>query len=248
MSRDTLSQDSLKEANRWRARLSGHGNALGAAGYRAEDDGRPGQFLSAAGASAVVDPREGGFDDIIVGAAWDNMATKESGALEKLAQNLMNKGVDLDLGCLYELQDGARGAVQGFGNVFGSYDEKPYIFLTRDERTGDRRGDDERLIINGGKWSQIKSVLLYVYIYGGVADWASVRPQIHVDVPQEPPLVITPHVAEGAYPVDTSICVIGQLENIRDGIKLTHYSEYFASHPAMDRAFGYGLRWEDGSK
>jgi tellurite resistance protein TerA len=248
MTRDTLSQDSLREANRWRSRFSGHGNAAGAAGYRAADDGLPGQFLSEAGATASIDPPAGGFEDIVIGAAWDNTRGQDANALEKLAQKALGKGVDLDLGCLYELQDGTRGAVQGFGDIFGAYDEPPYILLDRDERTGDRPGDDERLVINGGAWGRLKSVLLYVYIYEGAADWAAVRPQIHVDVPGEAPLVITPHVAAGAYPVDTSVCVVAQLENVRGGIRLTHFSEYFASHPAMDRAFGYGLVWEDGSK
>jgi tellurite resistance protein TerA len=244
MTRNKLSQDSMAEASRWRAEKSGHGKAAGAAGYRAPDDGRPGQFLSESGASAAVDPRPGGFPDIVVGAAWDNVRAKDANPVEKLAQQVMGKGVDLDLGCLYELADGSRGAIQGFGEEFGAHDKPPYIFLPRDERTGDRRGDDEILIINGRRWAEIRNILLYIYIYEGAPDWAAVRPQVHVNVPEEPPMVITPHVRS----TDMPVCAIAQLENVRGGIRLTHHSEYFADHNSMDNAFGYGIAWAEGGK
>ncbi len=45
-------------------------------------------------------------------------------------------GIDLDLGCLYELKDGRKGAVQALGNAFGSLNQPPYISLDGDDRTG----------------------------------------------------------------------------------------------------------------
>jgi len=38
------------------------------------------------------------------------------------------------------------------------------------------------------------------------------------------------------------------IENLDGGVRLTNHSEYFSSQPAMDRAFGFGLAWEDGQK
>ena len=49
-------------------------------------------------------------------------------------------GIDLDLGCLYELNDGRKGAVQALGNAFGSLTNPPFISLDGDDRTGDSVG------------------------------------------------------------------------------------------------------------
>ena len=37
------------------------------------------------------------------------------------------KGIDLDLGCLFELQDGRKGVVQALGNAFGDLERPPYV-------------------------------------------------------------------------------------------------------------------------
>lgn len=47
---------------------------------------------------------------------------------------------------------------------------------------------------------------------------------------------------------ELNVCVIAGLENVRNGIKLSHYTEYYPGHAEMDRAFGYGLQWDDGEK
>ena len=48
------------------------------------------------------------------------------------------KGVDLDLGCLYELADGRKGVVQALGGAFGSLNSAPWIFLDGDDRSFSR--------------------------------------------------------------------------------------------------------------
>lgn len=244
MSRDNTSSDSLAEATRSRASFSGHGNAKGAAGFRVEGDGGPGTFLTKSGETAIVNPQKHGFDDIKIGAAWDNIDVQKPGFINKLLGRTAPANVDLDLGCLYELQDGRRGAIQAFGQMFGSFDEPPYLELSGDERTGDAEGDDEFMMVNGKNWPEIKRILVYVYIYGGAPNWAVIKPQIHVDVPGEKPLVIVPAVDKS----DLAICAVAGLENVRNGIRLTNYNEYYHGHPAMDRAFGFGLQWDDGVK
>lgn len=44
--------------------------------------------------------------------------------------------IDLDLGCLFELQDGSKGCVQALGNSLGNLNNAPYISLDGDDRTG----------------------------------------------------------------------------------------------------------------
>lgn len=223
------SPNSLAEANRDRSEFSGHGDAIGAAGFH--PDGEViGGFLKTTGEMAVVDPREHHFGEIRIGCGW---------------QNVLGKGADLDLGALFELQDGGRGAVQAFGKMFGSYDQAPFIALSGDDKTGDAGSkDNEHICINGAQWPAIKRVLVYAYIYDGVPDWATVKPRITISVPGEKPFIAAPGAHDGQLP----ICAIAGLENSRNGIKMTNYTEYFAGHAEMDRAFGFGIPWADGKK
>ncbi len=239
------SQDSLREATKSRADFSGHGKALGMAGHREVSyDPENCEELRAPGQSIAVSPGAEGFSEILIGVEWDNVQVQKSGFFGKLLKKAARKGVDLDIGCLYELEDGSRGAIQAFGEKWGNFDSPPYIALSGDERTGDAAGHDEYLLVNGAHWDKIKRILVYIYIYGGAPNWAEINPKIIVDVPGDDDLIMTLK----AHNDQLAVCAVGGLENVRGGIKLTNYTEYFPSHPAMDRAFGFGLDWADGKK
>jgi tellurite resistance protein TerA len=240
------SQESLSNASKSRLEFSRHGNSLGAAGYvcRNQETAGNNDFLGRSGDSIAVSPPKGGFDKINVGAAWDNDTALSKSMIGRLLKIEKKLDIDLDLGCLYEMQDGTRGAVQAFGDLFGSYDAAPYIQLSGDERTGDAEGDDEYMLINGQKWSEIKRVILYIYIYKGAQDWAQVAPQIQLRIPGEKQIVVSPSV----HSKNLSLCVIAGLENNRNGMNVTNYTEFFPGHEEMDRAFGWGLQWDDGHK
>ncbi len=245
MTDDKTSIDSMADASRYRSRFSGHGRALGAAGYREKsDDPENCEFLEMPGQSIAVTPGPEGFKSILLGVEWHNVKLQKKGLFGRFLGKMVKQGVDLDLGCLYELQDGTRGAIQAFGEKFGHYKRPPYIALSGDQRTGDHDGYDEFIAINGEKWSEIKRILIYIYIYDGAPSWSEVKPQVVVDVPGEDDLIVTLHAHNDALP----ICAVGGLENVRGGIKLTNYTEYFPGHIEMDRAFGFGLDWGDGKK
>lgn len=239
-----LSSDSMIGATRSRASFSGHGG-LGAAGERqASYDPENCALLSEPGQSIAISPGKDGFEEIMIGGAWDNVPVQNSGFLGKFFKRMRGQGVDLDLGCLYEMQDGTRGAIQAFGEKFGAYDAAPFMALSGDERTGDADGFDESIHVNGAQWSQIKRLLVYIYIYEGAPRWSEVNPKIILDIPGENDLVVTLKAHNDAL----SLCAVGGIENARGGIKLTNYTEYFPGHAEMDRAFGYGLDWDDGVK
>jgi len=243
--KELTSVESLAKASESIADFSGHGTSLGAAGYReASDHPDNCEFLSEPGQSIAISPDNGGFESILVGVAWDNMKTQNSGLFGRWFKKVAKIGVDLDIGCLYELQDGTRGSIQAFGEKFGDFNDPPYISLSGDERTGDAEGHDEYLLINGHKWNEIKRVLVYIYIYKGAPTWSEIKPQIVLDVPGENDLYVTLN----AHDDKLSLCAVGELQNIRGGIKLTNTTEYFPGHQEMDRAFGYGLEWADGQK
>ena len=239
------SVDAIAKASASVVDFSGHGAALGAAGYReASDHADNCEFLNEPGQSIAVSPGAEGFESILLGVAWDNIRTENSGVFGKWFKKVQKIGVDLDIGCLYEMQDGTRGSIQAFGEKFGEFNDAPFMALSGDERTGDAEGHDEYILVNGKKWSEIKRMLVYIYIYKGAPSWSKIKPQIVIDVPGENDLYVTLN----AHSDHLCLCAVGELENVRGGIKLTNRTEYFPGHEEMDRAFGYGLVWEDGEK
>jgi tellurite resistance protein TerA len=248
MSRDKSSMDSLTEATRSRAKFSGHGG-IGAAGYVSDTDDNSYQFLGTTGQTDIFNPHENGYGKIRIGAAWQNLRVEKSqNFISKFIKKAAKVGIDLDLGCLYELHNGQRGSIQAFGEVFGSLKEPPYISLLGDDRTGDDDddddGEDEIIYVNGQKWPEIKRILIYLYIYDGAEHWAEVQPQVQVRVPDEKPMIVTLHTLKS----ELSLCAVAMMENVRNGIKMTNITEYYPGHAEMDRAFGFGLEWDDGEK
>lgn len=230
------STDSISEATQERAEFSGHKNAKGAAGYR--------DSLSGDGQTAIIQAEPSGFGRIRIGAAWDNITLSDAGFFSRLIKKITREGIDIDLGCLYEMKDGRRGCIQAFGDMFGDFDHVPFISLSGDERTGNASGDDEFMKINGKHWNEINRILIYVYIYHGQGDWSMIRPNITVSVGDEAPLLVVPQVRKS----ELSVCAIATLENTDDSIRITNHTEYFPGHAEMDRAYGFGLEWDDGRK
>lgn len=234
---------SILEATRTRSSFSGHGEALGAAGFKVVTDNPDCEFLSHSGQVSMIEAGPQGFDRIFIGAAWDNML-QEKGFFNKLLKRVTRQGIDIDLGCLYELHDGTRGCIQAFGDMYGNYDAAPFVTLSGDEKTGDASGDDEHIEVNGPNWNAIKRLLIYVYIYDGEHDWAAIKPQIQLRVKGHTPMIVTPDVHNN----DLDVCAIAMVENMNGHIKITNHTEYFPGHAEMDRAFGFGLEWDDGRK
>lgn len=246
MTRDTLSGDSLAKASKSTATFSGHGTATGAAGVRENDIAGIQDLLDKSGESGLISPPENGFNSIHIGLAWNNIIVERAGGFMGLVKKATRQGVDLDLGCFYELDDGTRGILQPFGDLYGKFDNRPFITLSGDERTGNAEGDDEFLTINGQKWPHIRRILVYTYIYQGATDWSQIQPEITLDFGNtgENSLKIKPSLKTNSL----TVCAIAMLKNVKNGIQIVTHGEYFASHASMDRAFGFGLKWEDGAK
>lgn len=245
--RDRSSHDSIEEADRYVVEQSRYGG-IGAAGYINPADTTAG-FLTKSGEVAVINPHSGPFENFTIGLAWDVVKARQerTGLLARLLRlkpKTVEKYVDLDLGCIYEMKDGRKGALQAFGKSFGAIDAPPYLQLSGDERTGAAQGHDEIITVSGGHWDDIKKLMIYLYIYKGADQWETVCPQVQVRVPDEPPMVASlKNQAKGMV-----ICAVATLENIRGGIRMTNIMEYFPGHSSMDRAFGFGLPWEEGAK
>ncbi len=241
----TNSQSSLENATRSRIHFSGHGSSKGAAGYIDPSDRDINiDFLGRRDDTLSISPPADGFKDIRIAAAWDNQLVPDTSFFGKLLKKAKPANIDLDLGILYELHDGTKGAIQAFGDTMGNYNLPPYLSLSGDERSGNSQGDDEFIHLNGAEWPKFKRLLIYVYIYKGAMDWAQVKPQIHLRIPNEKHMIVT----LSSHHKDLGLCAIAGIENVRNGMKITNHTEYFPGHAEMDRAFGFGIEWTNGVK
>lgn len=146
--------------------------------------------------------------------------------------------IDLDLGCLYELSNGTKGCVQALGKNFGSLHQLPYIALDGDDRTGSVAGG-ENLRVSGAKMDFIRRVLVYTFIYEGIAHWQEANGVVTIKSPGNQDIV----VRMDEYGSSKKMCAIAMIEN-RNGIfTVEKLVEFFDGHSAMDKRFGWGMRW-----
>lgn len=155
-----------------------------------------------------------------------------------------SSGIDLDLGCLYELKDGSKGAIQALGNNFGSFNRPPYIVLDGDDRTGSV-ATGENLRINGDEISNIKRILIYTYIYEGVANWKEADAIVTIKYPGAEDLV----VKMDTFNSSNIMCGLALLENVKDEtFSVEKIVQFYRGHEVLDRSFNWGLKWKPGKK
>jgi len=157
-------------------------------------------------------------------------------------------GIDLDIGCLFELKDGAKSAVQALGNSWGAYERPPYIHLEGDDRTGNL-STGENIFINGTHFEKIKRVLIYAFIYEGVPNWAATDAMVTIEISGQPSVEV--RLDSGS---SQSMCAIAMLDNQGGNLQVSKLVEYFGgqgkvtAHEAMDKRYGFGLNWSAGRK
>ena len=153
------------------------------------------------------------------------------------------QAIDLDLGCLFELKMGIKSAVQPLGNTFGAYNQPPYIFHCGDDRTG-AQSEGENLRINGNYVHQFQRILIYSYIYEGVANWSQADGVVTIKQAGSPDILVHLDDPRDGLPM----CAIALLENVNDAFKVTKVVQYFRGHQDVDQAFNWGLQWVAGKK
>lgn len=154
------------------------------------------------------------------------------------------KGIDLDLGCLYELTDGTKGCVQALGNTFGSLNRPPYIALDGDDRTGNNAAG-ENLRVNGAMISKIKRILVYTFIYEGAANWREAKGVVTVKCPGSRDII----VKMDEYGSNLGMCGIALLENENgQSLSMEKIVRFYKGHIGLDNDFHWGLHWVAGSK
>ncbi|MFJ2276115.1 TerD family protein [Streptomyces sp. NPDC087866] len=169
----------------------------------------------------------------------------------------MNKGrdavrledVDLDLSCLWELQNGASGIVHPINNQFGSFHQEPYVQLDNDDRTGGSESG-ENLTINLDHASEIKRLLVFVVIYSGASSFAGLHGVATLYPPVGPPI----EVLLDECTVPSPVAALALIENIGGELIVRREAKYIILPPgifkqqAADLEYNWGLSWQSASK
>lgn len=151
--------------------------------------------------------------------------------------------IDLDLGCLVQMQSGEVGVIQALGDSFGGLHVPPYVMLDKDDRSG-ASTDGENLFINLDHFSEIKRILVYSFIYQGAPSWEKAKGVVTIHPVGGTPIEVKlDETREGL-----GMCGIAMIENDNGSVKIQRVVQYFDGHESLDRTFGFGLRWVAGSK
>lgn len=183
-----------------------------------------------------------GLGEILVNLNWNQQGSGKKGFFGSLLGK--SNRVDLDLGCLVSMKNGAKGAIQALGNSLGSYQSFPFIELDGDDRTGASAGG-ENLRINGNKITEIDRVLVFAFIYEGVANWSQADGIVTLKYPNGADI----EVKLDEHRNGQKMCAIAMIENVNnETFKVERLVEYFDGHQSMDRAYGWGMNWVAGKK
>ena len=173
-----------------------------------------------------------------------------------MLKQLFGRAVDLDLGCFYELRDGSKMLIDGLqfshnrgGNRHqvtrqGCYDQKPYIWHKGDDRGGGS-SSGETILVNPNGVNEIKRIIVYTFIFEGVAKWADTNAVVTVKVPGNEDIV----VEMGRQTSNKRFCAIAELNFGGDNsITVKKLVTFHDGHSDCDRQYGWGFNYKIGSK
>jgi tellurite resistance protein TerA len=206
--------------------------------------------LEKQGDSHKIDLTKGGSNtskEIVINLNW----TQKKG----FWASLLNSAIDLDLGCFYELHDGTKSVIDGLQFAHGQggsrdrltrqgcFSAKPWIWHTGDDRSG--AGDGENILVNPQGLSSLKRIIVYCFIYEGVAKWMESNAVVTVKVSGNPDII----VEMGSQSDDRKFCAIAEiLFDGNNSITVKKLVTFHNSHGDCDKMYNWGMEWRSGSK
>lgn len=148
---------------------------------------------------------------------------------------------DLDLGCMYEMQNGTKGVIQPLGKRFGSKTSSPFILLDKDDRSGGA-ADGENMYVF--KPELIKRILFFGLIYEGAKDFNSVNGRMFFKISNGEEVSLQLDNAGANKP----FCAAAMIENKNGELIISKEAHYFNGHSDADAYYGFGFNWVAGSK
>ena len=163
--------------------------------------------------------------------------------------------VDLDLGCFYELNSGEKNVIDGlqFAKGLGGpkdkhtrqgrYTAAPWICHTGDDR-GAAAGSGENIIVNPQGMRDLKRIVIYCFIYNGVANWQETNAVVTVNVPG----IADIEVQMGKLASFHNFCAIAEIQLSSNTISVKKLVTFHPGHGECDKTYKWGLKWGAGSK
>ena len=165
------------------------------------------------------------------------------GFLKRIAA-AASTGIDLDLGCLFEMKNGQKGVIQALGNQFGSLDAPPYVFLDGDDRSGSNVGG-ENLYINLAHASELRRVLVFACIYEGASAFDQAGGVVTLTPASGAPIEVRLDETAGK----SRMCAVALIDNSSGDLIVRREVNYInGSQKQLDEAYGWGMNWTPGRK
>lgn len=168
--------------------------------------------------------------------------------------SIFRNPIDLDLGCFFEMRDGSKMLIDGIqfsrgrgGNRDqqtrqGCYTKAPFIWHYGDVRSG---GSGETISVNPAGVNAIRRIIVYTFIYDGVARWSETDAVVRVNVPG----METVEVRMGQQSCEKKFCAIAQLDfNGDNSITVKKLVTFHNGHQDCDKIYGWGFSYSSGSK
>lgn len=191
--------------------------------------------LEKRGESAKISLRKDVSNTIHVNLNWNQQAKR--GFL-----GMSTAAADLDLGCMFEMQDGTKGVFQALGGNMGKKGQAPYIYIDKDDRSG-ASANGENLFIE--RPDLIKRVMIFTFIYEGARNgFAEVEGRMKMTDPAGNEITL----ALGNPDSRRTFCAVAMIEKIGTEISIRKEELYYEHHGQADQHFGFGFRWSAGSK
>ncbi|MQY08363.1 TerD family protein [Actinomadura macrotermitis] len=173
---------------------------------------------------------------------WTARAGAPKGLLGKRRRG---HDLDLDLCCLWELQDGSKGIIHALGDM-GALDRAPFIQLDKDDRTGAIESG-ENMTINLDHTAKFKRILVFAEIYDGADDFRGLD-------------AIATLYPVGSAPIQMRMddchdasrdAVLALIENVNGELVVRREGRFVPPPPgrprwgkmAVDQAYGWNLEW-----
>lgn len=188
--------------------------------------------------------------EILINLNWSQGA--KGGLLSGL---FGKKGVDLDLGCFYELSNGEKTVIDGLQFAHGqggsrdrntrqgSYTGAPWIWHSGDDRGGSGEAG-ENILVNPNGLREIKRMVIYCFIYEGVARWEETNGVVTVNVPGNAVI----EVQMGRQNSTQPFCAIAEILFAPESLQVKKLVTFHQSHGECDRTYHWGMQWTNGSK
>lgn len=180
---------------------------------------------------------DAGFGEIVLNLNWN------AGAAKRSLFGGSGKSVDLDLGVLFELEDGYRGCIQALGGDFGDFDEEPWIRLSGDDRTG-ALATGETIRVNGRFFDRIRRIGVFALIYDGAPNWRQTDGVIRMMMPGQPEIEVRMDEGEDRK----RLCGVAVIDNIDGVLRMNRHMRYYRDQKGFADDIGIILRWTAGTK